>query len=321
MVEMDRSAMSIAVLAGGRSSEREISLASGENVVRALLEAGFGSAALLDTASDTFVSDITSGSFDAAFPALHGAGGEDGVTQGFLEFIGLPYVGSGVTASAVAADKELSKLLYARSGIPTAPGVALERDDDIDLETILAVVGPQSFVKPAVNGSSYGISFVHEPSELAAAIDLAFKYGDKVLVERRVVGTEVSVGVFGAGESLRALPVVEVCVANEGAEFYDLRVKYIDPTKVHVVPARLPQAAYAEVQRLACAAHEALGCLGFSRSDFIVGEDGPVILETNTIPGMTDTSLYPDEVRHTDDLTFPEVCAELVRLGLERAEQ
>ena len=124
---------------------------------------------------------------------------------------------------------------------------------------------------------------------------------------------------FDDGQKLRALPIVEICVQNEGADFYNLKVKYMDPAKIHRIPAQLPADVYATAQQLACRAHEALGCYGFSRTDFIVTDEGPVILETNTIPGMTSASLYPDEIRHTDDLTFREVCATLIDLGFARA--
>ena len=136
-----------------------------------------------------------------------------------------------------------------------------------------------------------------------------------MLVEQRLVGTEITVGVYDAPDWLRALPVVEIR-KQENAEFYDLNVKYIDPSQVHRIPAQIAPEDYARAQELACRAHEALGCTGFSRSDFIVTENGPVILETNTIPGMTDTSLYPDEVRHAG-MAFSDVCARLVELALD----
>ena len=189
--------------------------------------------------------------------------------------------------------------------------------DEVDIDHIVEVCGERCFVKPAVNGSSYGISLVHEPSELPAAIAKAFEYGDKVLVEKCIEGTEITVGVYGE-DDVRALPIVEIRKPKD-CEFYDLDVKYVDPTDIHRIPAQISPENYTRAQELACAAHKALGCLGISRSDFIVSEDGPVILETNTIPGMTDTSLYPDEIRHTDDMTFPQVCDSLIRMGLRRA--
>ena len=309
--------MHVAVLAGGRSAEREVSLQSGGNVVSALGRAGYTSVDLLDTDAEDFIARLTEGGYGVAFIALHGAGGEDGSIQGLLETLRIPYTGSGVLASACGADKDMSKLLYVKAGIPVASGVAIEGGDSVDVEKIVSVCGEKCFVKPAVNGSSYGISLVHEPSELEQAIDKAFGYSDKVLVEKCIEGTEITVGVYGE-EQVRALPIVEIRKPDT-SEFYDLDVKYIDPTDIHRIPAEIPVADYERAQELAVRAHRALGCLGFSRSDFIVSEDGPVILETNTIPGMTDTSLYPDMLRHTDDLTFPQVCDGLIRMGLKRA--
>ena len=317
MAGKERSDMKIAVLAGGISDEREISLNSGAGAQAALLEAGFGVVELLDPGEPGFLDGIAHGGFDVAFIALHGKGGEDGMMQNILDYLRIPYTGSNAVASACAMDKELAKLLYARSGLKVAPGVAVERDEPYRVEDIVAIVGQVSFVKPAINGSSYGVTLVKSAGELAAAIEYAFGFGDKVLVEKRAVGTEVTVGVIGDGATLRALPVVEICMPQE-SEYYDLEVKYVDPTDIHRIPARLPQDVYAEVQELACRAHDALGCYGVSRSDFIITEEGPVILETNTIPGMTETSLLPDEVRHAGS-TFAEVCAELVELALQRA--
>lgn len=309
--------MHVAVVSGGHSSEREISISSGKNVVSALEQAGYGHVELLDAADKDFAVTISQGGFDVAFIAMHGAGGEDGAMQGFMETLGIPYTGSGVLASACGADKDVSKLLYAKAGIPVAPGVALGRGDEVDVEAIVATCGSKLFVKPAVNGSSYGVSLVHDASELPHAIEKAFEYSDKVLVETCIEGTEITVGVYGEDEPF-ALPIVEIR-KPQNCEFYDLDVKYIDPTDIHRIPAELSEVDYTRAQELAVRAHQALGCLGISRSDFIVTADrGPVILETNTIPGMTDTSLYPDEVRHTD-MTFAQVCDGLVRMGLKRA--
>lgn len=312
-----RSGMRVAILAGGISDEREISFESGRNVERALREAGYGHAEIVDPGSEGFLDAIAAGAYDVAFVALHGRGGEDGMVQSILEFLGIPYTGSDPVSSGCAMDKDLSKLLYARAGIATAPSVTFDRSTRPSIEEIVAVVGEQSFVKPVANGSSYGISFANCAQELDAAIDAAFACGDKVMVEQRVTGTEVTVGVLGDGPTLRALPAVEICIP-EHSEFYDLDVKYVDPSDIHRIPARLAEGDYREVQRLACAAHEALGLFGFSRSDFIVTGKGPVILETNNIPGMTPASLFPDEAAHAG-LAFGDVCAELIDLALERA--
>lgn len=317
---MDRTGrqdLRIAVLAGGTSDEREISLASGKNVVHALTEAGYGSVELIDPVAPTFLEHMTGDGWDAAFIALHGIGGEDGRIQHVLEFLGIPYTASSPLASGIAMDKDLSKLLYRRAGLPVAPSVTFGRADMPPLEEIVAVVGEQSFVKPVVNGSSYGISLAKDPSELANAIEVAFEHGEKVMVEKRVFGTECSVAAVGDGETLRALPVVEILVPEQ-SEFYDLEVKYADPKDLHRIPACLPEDVYAQVQEIACRAHEALGLYGISRTDVIVTEDGPVILETNNIPGMTPESLVPDEARHAG-IPISELCAELVDLALKRA--
>lgn len=317
---MDRTGrqdLRIAVLAGGTSDEREISLASGKNVVHALTEAGYGSVELIDPAAPTFLEHMTGDGWDAAFIALHGIGGEDGRIQHVLEFLGIPYTASSPLASGIAMDKDLSKLLYRRAGLPVAPSVTFGHADMPPLEEIVAVVGEQSFVKPVVNGSSYGISLAKDPSELANAIEVAFEHGEKVMVEKRVFGTECSVATVGDGETLRALPVVEILVPEQ-SEFYDLEVKYADPKDLHRIPACLPENVYTQVQEIACRAHEALGLYGISRTDVIVTEDGPVILETNNIPGMTPESLVPDEARHAG-IPFSELCAELVDLALKRA--
>lgn len=317
---MDRTGrqdLRIAVLAGGTSDEREISLASGKNVVHALTEAGYGSVELIDPAAPTFLEHMTGDGWDAAFIALHGIGGEDGRIQHVLEFLGIPYTASSPLASGIAMDKDLSKLLYRRAGLPVAPSVTFGHADMPPLEEIVAVVGEQSFVKPVVNGSSYGISLAKDPSELANAIEVAFEHGEKVMVEKRVFGTECSVAAVGDGETLRALPVVEILVPEQ-SEFYDLEVKYADPKGLHRIPACLPENVYTQVQEIACRAHEALGLYGVSRTDVIVTEDGPVILETNNIPGMTPESLVPDEARHAG-IPFSELCAELVDLALKRA--
>ena len=317
MACLSREEMKVAVLAGGVSDEREISLLSGKHVVEGLREAGYGTVDMVDPADADFLTTVANSRYDVAFIALHGRGGEDGMTQHVLEFLGIPYTGSSPLSSGIAMDKDLSKLLYKRAGLPVAPSVTFGRSDMPPIEQIVDAVGEQSFVKPVVNGSSYGISLVKNSSELSAAIELAFEHGEKVMVERRVFGIECSVATLGDGETLRALPVVEIRMPKK-SEFYDLDVKYADPKDIHRIPADLPEETYDQVQSLACRAHEALGLYGISRTDIIVTEDGPVILETNNIPGMTDESLVPDEARHAG-IPFSGLCAELVDLALARA--
>ena len=319
MTNINPAEIRVVVLAGGISDEREISQDSARAIASALAEAGFEHVEVLDPAEKGFVGKLVEGGYDVAVPALHGRGGEDGTIQGLLEYIGVPYVGCGVASSALAADKDVSKIMYEHAGIPLAPGVVLEKGKGYDVEGIVSAIGERCFVKPAVNGSSYGVAPVSSKDELAAAIDGAFELDDKVLVEKWVVGTEITVGVLG-NDDPKALPVVEID-PGEGAEFYDLKVKYEPADKHHIIPARLSDEDYARAQELAVAAHKALGCSGLSRSDFIVSpEDGPIILETNTFPGMTETSLYPDAARHAG-IPFPELCRKFIELALERANR
>lgn len=314
MDQDSRKHLHVVVLAGGISDERDVSISSGKNVVTALTDYGYTNVDMLDPASETFLDDLRQGEYDVAFIALHGKGGEDGMIQSVLEFLHIPYTGSGVIASACAADKDVSKALYEHAGIPIARGMVVKQGETIDVEAIVAKLGSNLFVKPALNGSSYGVTPVHSARELPRALEVAFEHSAKALIEERLVGTEITVGVF-EGKTLKALPIVEIRKQAE-TEFYDLNVKYSDPSNIHRIPAEISKEDYKKAQQLAVLAHQTLGCRGFSRSDFIVTDRGPVILETNTIPGMTDRSLYPDEVRHTD-MTFGDVCDRLVALAVD----
>jgi D-alanine-D-alanine ligase len=318
MDKTDVTQCKVVVLAGGWSDEREISMDSGRACAKALGEAGFKHVDLLDVADADFLAKLVAGNYDVAFVAMHGRWGEDGCVQGLLEVMHLPYTFSGVLTSAVATEKDFAKSIFRSNGIPTARGTKLAAGhipDEVEVETLVDKFGLPLFVKPAANGSSYGISMVHEASQLAEAVRLAGEGGQRVIVEECVTGTEITVPVIG-NDDPQALPIVEV-VAGEGAEFYDLKVKYEPSELHHVMPARLPQDVYERAQRLAVRAHKALGCRGASRSDFIVKADGqPVILETNTIPGMTETSLLPDSARHAG-IEFPELCRRFVEWALE----
>ena len=309
--------LKIAVLAGGWSDEREISLSSGHACEKALKVAGFASVELLDVADADFVTRLMQGAYDLAFIAMHGRYGEDGCVQGLLEVLHLPYTFSGVLASAVGTAKDVAKTLYRTAGIPTPEGIELLPGQTLTQEEcadIAARLGLPLFVKPAGNGSSFGITRVTDPSQLPQAVELAGSQGDVVLVEQCIEGTEITVPVLGNHDA-EALPIVEVVT---GAEFYDIKVKYEPSELHHVIPARLAPEAYAKAQEYAVRAHQVLGCRGVSRSDFIVTAEGtPYILETNTIPGMTETSLLPDSARHAG-LEFPQLCRRIVELALEK---
>lgn len=304
--------LKVAVLMGGRSAEREVSLNTGSQVAGALGVKGHH-VVRIDTAEPSFIAELIAEKPDVVFVCLHGRFGEDGTVQGLLELLDMAYVGSGVLASALAMDKVMSKHFFAHTGLPSPDYVHLTPADEPDAEEITARLGTKTVVKPANEGSALGVTIAHEPTELAGAIAEAFKYDDSVLVERFVAGVEVTVGVLG-NEELVALPTLEIVPEHE---FYDYESKYVPGMSSHIIPARVSDAAAAECQRLAIEAHRALGCRGMSRADTIVEEGGAVwLLETNTIPGMTSTSLLPDAARAAG-IEFPDLCERLVRLALE----
>ena len=320
---MDRNqllTLKVAVLAGGWSDEREVSLRSGTECRRALLEAGFTQVDMLDIADADFATKMSRGGYDVAFPALHGRFGEDGCIQGFLEILHIPYTFSGVLAQAVAMEKEVAKAIYAANGIRCPKGIDVAAGTeltDAQVDALVDELGFPMFVKPSGNGSSFGITMVKERSQIAEAVRLAGEEGERVLIEECIVGTEITVPVIGNDEP-HALPIVEVVT---GADFYDVKVKYEPSELHHVIPARLEPGVYAAAQTAAERAHKALGCRGCSRSDFIVTAAGePVILETNTIPGMTAASLLPDSALH-GGIEFPELCCRFVEMAMEGREQ
>ncbi|MBS3973399.1 MAG: D-alanine--D-alanine ligase [Actinobacteria bacterium] len=305
----------VAVLKGGLSAEREVSLNTGAQVAAGLAAAGFR-VAEIDAADRDFIDQILSEAPDVVFICLHGRFGEDGTVQGLLELLGVPYVGSGVLASALAMDKVISKQLLKQANIPTADFLALRRDEPVDVVAISEALGVKTVVKPANEGSAIGITISHEPDELSAAVERAFLFDDRVLVEGFVSGTEVTVGVLGNDEP-KALPTLEIVSEHE---FFDYESKYVPGLSRHIVPARISSEADAECQRLAIEVHRLFGCKGMSRADMIVTTEGQVfVLETNTIPGMTSTSLYPDAARAAG-IEFPQLCANLIELALEGKE-
>lgn len=302
----------IAVLMGGRSTEREVSLHTGQQVSEALSSLG-ADVVEIDAGGQGFIHQLEGSGADVCFIALHGRYGEDGTVQGLLELLGMPYVGSGVLASAAAMDKVISKHLFAQAGLASPEYVVLRVGDAWDAASITVELGPKTVVKPANEGSAIGVTIAHTPKELPGGIEEAFRYDDVVLVERFVPGVEVTVGVLGTRETV-ALPTLEIVPVHE---FYDYDSKYVPGMSCHIIPARVSEAARKECQRLSIEAHRVLGCRGMSRADTIVTEDGDVyLLEVNTIPGMTSTSLLPDAARAAG-IEFPELCLKLVMLALE----
>lgn len=302
----------VALLAGGKSGEREVSIASGEGAKAALIEAGF-QVSVFDPANKEDLQKLIAGDFDVAFLCLHGKWGEDGTIQGLLEIIDLPYIGSGVWASALAIDKAKAKVFYERAGIQTPRSVTLTDPSQMSAADIVSRLGEACVVKPATEGSALGVFIVNGEEEVAEAVQKAFEIDKEVVVETFVSGIELTVAVLGTGESARALPIIQIVPKNE---FYDYESKYAPGGSEHLCPAPISEEATAKVQAMAVAAHRVLECKGVSRSDIIMGEDGECwILETNTIPGMTSTSLLPDAARAAG-MSFAEMATVLIEDAL-----
>ncbi|MCM0080203.1 D-alanine--D-alanine ligase [Geomonas sp. Red32] len=271
----------IGVLMGGLSAEREVSLSSGQAVLRALNSLGYRAVGI-DVGRD-LAGRVAAEGIEIAFIALHGRFGEDGSVQGLLELMGIPYTGSGVLASALAINKIFSKTVFSAAGLSVAPYQVLRRGEPLNLSFPLPVV-----VKPSQEGSSVGVSIVKELSQMAAALEEAFKYDSEILVETFIAGREVQVGILDG----RALGAIEIVPKRE---FYDFEAKYTAGMAEHILPARLPEATYEKVLRAGEKAHACLACDCYSRGDFLVTESGDCyILEVNTLPGMTDLSLLPE---------------------------
>ena len=302
----------VALLAGGASGERDISLASGEGARAALEEAGFA-VSVFDPAEKSDLKALIDGEFDVAFICLHGRYGEDGTIQGLLEILGIPYIGSGVWASALAMDKVRAKVFYRHFGINTPVSATLYRGKPYDIDAIIDRVGFPCVAKPANEGSALGVHIVFNKAELQKAITEVFETDYELLVETYIKGTELTVSVIG-NEEPKALPIIEIVPKNE---FYDFESKYAPGGSEHICPARLSEEDTAKVKEIAVAAHKALTCRGVSRTDIIMDEQGVCwVLETNTVPGMTSTSLLPDAARAAG-YSFPQLCVKLIEFALE----
>ncbi|HLK16950.1 MAG TPA: D-alanine--D-alanine ligase [Fimbriimonadaceae bacterium] len=299
----------IAVLYAGDSSEREVSIHSGREILAALTRLGHDAQLLDATELLLGKGDVTglTGPHrpDLAFLAVHGTHAEDGAIQGFLELLGIPYTGSGIQASALAMDKSMTKRILEASGIRVPRGVTLrDRDDAIPFSGPLVV-------KPNAEGSTVGVAFVREPSELCPGLAKAFSYGDEVIAEELIEGTEISVPVLVH----EALPPVEIVPATG---LYDFTSKYTPGATEEIVPARLPAEVLAESQHIALKAHRLLGCEGATRTDMMVRGAEIFVLEVNTLPGMTRTSLLPNSAA-AHGIDFDTLCERLVRDALTRS--
>lgn len=301
----------VGVLRGGRSQEREISLVTGGEASRALGDLGYD-VSEYDT-DRTSLAALLAHPPECVFVALHGRWGEDGTAQGFLELAGIPYTGSGVLASALAMSKVRSKRLFDSSGIPTPAWVVATKETD-PAEVVESVDVPL-VVKPSDEGSAIGVSIVREKAALSEALQVALGLCGEALVEEFIPGVELTVAVLG-NDPPEALPVIEIVPKNG---WYDFEAKYTPGMSKHIIPARIPEAQLAEAGNWAVAAHEALGCRDLSRVDMIMAEDGALhVLEVNTIPGLTPTSLFPDAAAAAG-ISFGDLCDRLVRMALARA--
>jgi D-alanine-D-alanine ligase len=280
----------IGVLMGGSSSEREVSLKSGTAIYKTL-KSGHYNVVSIDARED-LCEVLKKERIDIAFIALHGGHGENGAVQGMLEIMGVPYTGSGILASALAMDKEASKKAFLYGGVPVPPFKVLCRGGVTPPVRKSGAGAPRGFpppwvVKPAAEGSSVGVEIVRKSAGLRKSVDQAFSYGDRVILEKYIEGKEVQIGILND----RVLGGVEV---RPSLEFYNYEAKYTSGLTEYIFPPRLDKRTYDKVKDAALNAHKALGCCGATRVDLIVdSEKNPYVLEVNTIPGMTETSLLP----------------------------
>jgi len=292
----------VAVLFGGKSAEREVSLQSGSRVLAALLRQGVDAQAF--DPAERKLDELAA--YDRAFIALHGRYGEDGTIQGALELMGIPYTGSGVMASAVGMDKWRTKLLWRSVGLAIPEFVMLTADSDFD--DVERQLGLPLFVKPACEGSSIGVTKVRQPGELARAYEAAAKHDTLVIAEQGVLGGEYTVGILGD----QALPIIRIVPATD---FYDYEAKYLRDDTRYLCPCGLPEARELQLRAQALEAFRVLGCRGWGRVDFLMDEQGEAyFLEVNTSPGMTDHSLVPMAAREAG-LSYDELVMRVLSLA------
>ncbi len=306
----------IAVIGGGPSAEAVVSRVTANGVIEALRETYHDIHYIeLDKDLDSKLLLLQP---DVVFPALHGKLGEDGHIQGFLTIAGYPYVGSGVQANAIAINKILAKQVFQLHHLPTANSIIVIYSDDLlqAAQRALSELGNQVVIKPACEGSSIGVSFAHDLTSVQQGIEKAFSYGSSVLIEERIVGTEITAGILERNNSIEVLPVIEI--RTPANTWYDYEHRYQPGLSEHIIPAPLPVYQYQRVQEITVLAHQALGCRDLSRADFIVPQEGePILLEVNTIPGMTPTSLYPDEAKAIG-ISFAKLVSILVEQAFTR---
>lgn len=303
----------LALLAGGKSGEREVSLKGAAEVAKAL-DPGKYEVKRYDPAVDLAKLAAEADTLDAAFILLHGPFGEDGTVQGFLELLDIPYQGSGVLGSALAMDKNLAKILYRNSGLKVPEWYMAAKEDIEDPGRILGNLGLPLVIKPANQGSSLGMTIARSEDAITEGLKKAFAIDHQVMVEEFIEGREITGGVLGNKE-LTALPLVEI-IPGDQYEFFDYEAKYQPGASTEICPAQLDQPLTVRAQQYALTAHRALQLKGYSRTDMIVSGDDIYVLETNTIPGMTPTSLLP-QAAAAAGLDFSALLDRLIELALE----
>ncbi len=300
----------VAVLMGGASAEREVSLMSGQGVLQALRSAGVDAHAFDPAARD--LGELRRDGFQRCFIALHGRHGEDGTVQGALELLGIPYTGPGVMASAIAMDKVMTKRVWTAEGLPTPRYVWLapDRQTREQVREVLDVLGLPLIVKPPREGSSIGVTKVRGYSQMQDAVALSARYDPDVLCEEFIDGEEVTCPVLGEGATARALPVIRI-MAPDGA--YDYQNKYFTDEVQYLCPSGLPEDEEREIQRIVLASYRALGCRGWGRADLMIraSDRKPFLLEMNTSPGMTSHSLVPMSARAAG-ISYEALCVQLL---------
>jgi D-alanine-D-alanine ligase len=305
--------LTVALLSGGRSAEREVSLKSGEQVYQALNKEKYR-VNRYDPRDDLARLMAEAAEIDVALIILHGRYGEDGTIQGLLELFDIPYHGSGVLGSALGINKIHSKWLYQHAGLTVSPYLILDRSDPDAQTKVVETLGLPVVVKPEHEGSSIGLSIVDDASQLSTALELAWQYDRLIMVEKYISGTEITGAVLG-NLNPEPLPLVEI-IPGEQYGFFTYEAKYVPGASEEICPARLDPETTRKAQHSAVRAHQALKCRGYSRTDMIVSNDDIYVLETNTIPGMTATSLYP-QAAAAAGISFSELLDRLIELALE----
>ncbi len=299
--------MKIAILYGGESPEREVSLKSGKCVYYALRKKY--DVKLFDPSKKNFINKFLKFNPDIVFIALHGGIGENGAIQGFCETLKIPYTGSGILSSALCLNKIICKEILSYHKIPTPPFVVIEKNKPIKMKFKFPVV-----VKPANLGSTIGVKIVYNKEQMFSAIKEAFSIDEEVFIEKYIDGKEVTVGIIG-NEEIEVLPIIEIRTRRG---FYDYKAKYTPGESFHIIPPELPKNLIKKVENIAIKTYKVLKCSGFARMEIIIDKKNrPFVLDVNTIPGLTKVSLLPDAAKFKG-ISFSQLCEIILNLGLEK---